>query len=74
MADDDRDYDEYDDREARELMDCDCLEAEVDILEGIERCHVCGRTRYLSSEEFKLRLEQEAAWAAEYDAFLEKSN
>ena len=51
--------------------DCDCLEAELDILEGVERCHVCGRSRFLNSEEFSRRLKQEAEWAEAYHEAME---
>jgi len=69
MADDPDEYEEYN----PDLPDdCDCLEADLDILTGIERCHVCGRSRFLSSEEFSLRLKQEAEWTEAYYAEMEK--
>lgn len=65
MNDDFDPYDnEPDDRDPRD--DCDCIEEELDILTGIVRCHVCGRSRFLPSEEFTRRLQQEAEWAAAY--------
>lgn len=64
----DDDFDPYDDdRDDRDPRDdCECLDADLDILTGIERCHVCGRSRFLNSEEFTRRLKQEAEWAAAY--------
>lgn len=61
----DDNFDPYDD-ECDPRDDCDCLDADLDILTGIERCHVCGRSRFLNSEEFTRRLQQEAEWAAAY--------
>lgn len=63
----DDDFDPYDDEYRTDPRDdCDCIEADLDILTGIERCHICGRSRVLSGEEFTLRLRQEAEWAADY--------
>lgn len=61
----DDDFDPYDD-EYDEPLECDCIDADLDILTGIELCHVCGHSRWLESEEFTLRLQQEAEWAAAY--------
>lgn len=61
----DDDFDPYD-REDDLDDDCDCIDADLDILTGIERCHICGRSRFLNSEEFTRRLQQEAEWAADY--------
>lgn len=66
----DNDFDPYDD-EPDPRDDCDCMDADVDILTGIERCHVCGRSRFLDSEEFKRRLQQEAEWAKDYHKAME---
>lgn len=67
----DEDWDPYDD-DFDPRDDCDCHEAELDILTGIERCHICGRSRFLTSEEFTLRLKQETEWAEAYYAEMEK--
>ena len=47
--------------------ECDCMDAEIDILTGIERCDACGSSRWLDEAEFTKRLRQEAEWQAEYD-------
>lgn len=49
-----------------EPIECDCLDAEIDILTGRETCHICGRSRYLTSEEFKNRLKLQAEWEDAY--------
>jgi hypothetical protein len=54
--------------------DCDCMEADLDILTGIERCVLCGRTRWLNGEEFSQRLKEEAEWNEAYYAEIEKSS
>ena len=62
MKDDFEDgYEDYEDD-----LECDCLEADLDILTGIERCYQCGRTRYVSSEELDLRRKQQADHEEEY--------
>jgi hypothetical protein len=61
----------WDDEERDPRDDCDCLDADLDILTGIERCHVCGRSRFLNSEEFTRRLKQEAEWAEAYHEEME---
>lgn len=47
--------------------DCDCHDADLDILTGLETCYACGSRRYLSSDELRHREELEAQWHAEYD-------
>jgi hypothetical protein len=67
------DFDEpYDGEDYR--AECDCMETDLDILTGIERCWRCGSTRWLSGEEFKLRLKQEAEWAEAYYDEIEKAS
>ena len=47
--------------------ECDCQDAELDILTGVETCYVCGSRRWLSGEELREREEAEARLHAEYD-------
>ena len=61
----DDDFDQYDEEEG-EPLECDCLDADVDILTGREHCYSCGSSRYLSGDEFELRMRQQAEWEAAY--------
>jgi hypothetical protein len=65
----DWDEEEYDDRSDDE---CECIETELDILTGVDRCWSCGRTRMLGGDEFSRRLKQEAEWAEAYHEEIER--
>lgn len=47
--------------------ECDCQDADLDILTGVETCYVCGSKRWLNSDELRTREKLEAEWAAAYD-------
>jgi hypothetical protein len=36
--------------------DCDCIEYDVDILEGRAHCFVCGRSWYLTGDQLRAEL------------------
>jgi hypothetical protein len=46
--------------------ECDCEDADLDILTGIETCYVCGTRRYLTSEQLRHREQLQAQWEADY--------
>lgn len=46
--------------------ECDCQDADLDILTGLETCFTCGSRRYLSTEELRHREKLEAEWEAAY--------
>lgn len=67
MFEDDDEYADYDDD-----LECDCMEEEIDVLDGRARCWQCGLSRWLSSEELTARLKLEAELQADYDLYCEQ--
>jgi hypothetical protein len=40
--------------------DCDCVDADMDLLEGRAHCHICGRSWYLTKDELLAELGYQA--------------
>lgn len=55
-----------------DAADCDCSNAEVDILTGESYCLYCRRTRVLNSEELTRELQLQAEAYETYAAEMEK--
>ena len=59
-----------------EEFECDCEEEELDILTGRAVCWRCGASRFVTSDEFQMRMKLEAEAQAAWDqhcAEMEKS-
>lgn len=63
-----RDEDDWNDDDEYEPRECDCSEADYDLLAGHARCYECGRSWTLSSAELKARLKLEAQFFHDYYA------
>ena len=50
-----------------EADDCDCVHADIDVLEGRGHCPMCGRSWYLTTDELRAEL----AYQAEYGQSIE---
>jgi hypothetical protein len=60
------DEDDYDDGYVGPDDDCDCMEADVDILTGRAHCLRCGNAWWLTSEALKRELELHAELCEAY--------
>lgn len=52
--------------------ECDCEDADLDILTGVETCYTCGTKRYLTSEQLRHREWLHARWEAQYHEMLQE--